>query len=95
MASALPNRRSSPSVSALVRIPFSKHSMAQAIVIPTEMVSITYSPQIWWNLAMAPRSPTPQTDPPEPMVSYSGPPYFDVTPRSGTSTSRLQAMAHA
>ena len=69
--------------------------MAKAIVIPTEIVSITYSPQIWWNLAMADRSPTPQTEPAEPIVSYSGPPYFAMTPRAGTSTSRLHAMAQA
>jgi len=39
MAWALPNRSSSPSVSLSESSPFSKHSMAQAMVAPVEIVS--------------------------------------------------------
>ena len=37
----------------------------------------------------------PHSDPVAASVSYSGPPYFGVTPSSFTSTSRLQATAQA
>ena len=35
------------------------------------------------------------TGPLAPIVSYSGPPYLEVTPNSGTFTSRLQAIEQA
>ncbi len=41
------------------------------------------------------RSLTPHSEPEAARVSYSGPPYLAVTPRLSTSTSRLQATAHA
>ena len=40
-------------------------------------------------------SPTPQSEPSAPMISYSIPPYLGDTPRSSTSTSRLQATLQA
>ena len=46
MASAFPNLRSMPSVSFRVKIPFSKHSMAQATHMDAVMRSIPYSSQI-------------------------------------------------
>jgi len=94
-ASPLPNRRSMPSVSAGVRIPFSKHSMAKAMATPAEMLSRTCWPQIWWNWAMTLRSPMPQKEPLAAIVSYSGPPLLVGHAHLGTSTSRLQATAHA
>ena len=60
MASAFPKRSSIPPVSARVRMPCSKQSMAKAIVAPVEMVSRPYCAQIWLASDTACRSPTQQ-----------------------------------
>ncbi|GAH14204.1 unnamed protein product, partial [marine sediment metagenome] len=50
------------------------HSMAKAMTIPVEMVSIVYLLQSSLALAMYFKSEIPQREPKETMVSYSGPP---------------------
>ena len=59
-AAPFPYFSSMPSVSAVVRMPFSKQSMAQAMVAPQEMVSMPYMLQSWLAWQMSPRSVFPQ-----------------------------------
>ena len=56
IASALPKRRSMPPVSVGVEQARSKHSMANEIVTPTEMVSMPSRSQSWSAAMTAPRS---------------------------------------
>ena len=53
--------------------PRSNISIAQAIELPAEMVSMPISLQMKLALQTASKSDTPQLDPNMPMVSYSGP----------------------
>ena len=72
MEAAFPKERSMP-VSASVTRPFSKSSMAQAIVLPIVMVSIPSSLQRKLALVTAERSLIPQAAPNDQADSYSGP----------------------
>ena len=71
-ASAPPQRNSKPSVSSVVRIPFSKHSIANEIVQPAPIVSRPYSLQTWLAWIRKSRSLIRFIVPNDAMVSYSG-----------------------
>ena len=73
--------------------PFSKASMAQAMVPPAEIVSMPSSLQTRPALQVAARSIEPMRVPKETIVSYSGPgPSGTAKGPSLTSTTRLQAI---
>src|SRR3989304_5519976 len=61
-----------PSVSFLVRTPFSKHSMAKAITVPAEIGSSPARLQMALAMFMASALPLPHITPKLPWVSYSG-----------------------